>query len=90
MAFAIGEGAIANPATYSFDCNLNVFADPIEWLKHGRDGTVIIRWSGCFDKLRDAPRVAVDEDHPSHIQARHETGSHAGGSGAFKQQIAAA
>ncbi|MDW9488836.1 hypothetical protein GOA64_23370 [Sinorhizobium meliloti] len=58
-AFAIGEDSIHAAATYSFDACLNVFADPVQWLRAGRDGIVIVDWSQTFDRLRDVPRIAV-------------------------------
>ena len=60
-AFALGEDAICNPGTYAFDCDLNVFADPLDWLRSKRDGCVIIDWQRCWSRLHDVPRVAVDE-----------------------------
>jgi len=61
-AFALGEAAITDAATYSFDGTLNVFADPLTWLQHKRDGIVIIEWGLTFDRLRHAPRIAVQEE----------------------------
>lgn len=62
-AFALGEAVVDNPATYSFDCNLNIFADPLEWLRANRDGIVVLpqRWPFAFDRLRDAPKIAIAE-----------------------------
>ncbi|RLP22753.1 hypothetical protein [Mesorhizobium sp. YM1C-6-2] len=60
-AFALGEDIVDNPGTYAFDCNLNIFADPLEWLRANRDGIVIIDWRRAFDRLRDVPRVAIAE-----------------------------
>lgn len=60
-AFAIGEVSIDNPATYAFDCNLNIYKSPIDWLYADRDGIVVIDWARAFDWLRDAPRIAVAE-----------------------------
>jgi hypothetical protein len=62
-AFALGQEIICQPATYSFDCALNIFADPIDWLRAGRDGVVVLpdRWSAAFDWLRDCPRIALAE-----------------------------
>lgn len=61
--FALGEQIIGDPATFSFDCALNIFADPIDWLRARRDGIVILpdRWSDAFDRLRDCPRIALAE-----------------------------
>jgi len=62
-AFALGEEIIDRPGTYSFDCNLNIFADPLDWLRARRDGIVIVpsQWSLAFDRLRDVPRIAIAE-----------------------------
>lgn len=60
-AFALGEAAVGNPATFAFDCNLNIFENPMDWLRAGRDGIVILKWRWAFDRLRDVPRIAVDE-----------------------------
>lgn len=60
-AFALGEDAIHNPATFSFDGHLNIFSDPLDWLRAKRDGIVVLDWTRAFDWLRDCPRVSVDE-----------------------------
>jgi hypothetical protein len=60
-AFALGEDNIVNAATYAFDTHLHLFADPMDWLRDGGNGAVVIDWSRAFDRLRDAPRLAVDE-----------------------------
>jgi hypothetical protein len=60
-AFALGEDAIYNAETYAFDCHLNIFPDPLEWLRDGCDGIVVLDWSRAFDTLRDCPRIAVQE-----------------------------
>lgn len=62
-AFALGEHLIDSPATYAFDCNLNIFADPLDWLRAKRDGIVVLpgRWPLAFERLRDAPRIAIAE-----------------------------
>ncbi|MDX0800688.1 hypothetical protein QC756_09120 [Sinorhizobium meliloti] len=59
--FAIGEDAVTNSATYAFDHCLNIFTNPIHWLRADRDGCVIIDWSQAFDRLCDCPRIAVAE-----------------------------
>ena len=59
--FAIGQDAIDNPGTYSFDCALNVFESPLDWLHAKGDGIVVLDWSRAFDRLRDCPRIAVAE-----------------------------
>ena len=60
-AFALGAEAIETAATYSFDCTLNIFRDPLEWLRSGRDGIVVLDWSLAFERLRHAPRIAIKE-----------------------------
>jgi len=60
-AFALGEDIIYNPGTYAFDCNLNIFAEPLDWLRANRDGIVVIDWLRAFDRLRDVPRIAIAE-----------------------------
>jgi hypothetical protein len=61
--FALGQDIIGEAATYSFDCALNVFENPMDWLRSGRDGIVVLpnRWPMAFDRLRDCPRIAVAE-----------------------------
>lgn len=61
-SFALNEAHIWNPATYSFDANLNVFSDVLDWLRADCDGVVIIDWSRAFDQLREAPRIAIAEN----------------------------
>jgi hypothetical protein len=62
-AFALGQERIGEAATYSFDCALNIFDDPLDWLRANRDGIVVLpnRWQDAFDRLRDAPRIAIAE-----------------------------
>lgn len=60
-SFALGEAAIDDATTYAFDAWLNIYADPLDWLRAGRDGCVILDWSRAFDRLRYAPRLAVAE-----------------------------
>jgi hypothetical protein len=59
--FALGQAAIDEAATYSFDCSLNIFEDPMDWLRSRRDGIVVLDWTRAFDRLRDAPRIALAE-----------------------------
>jgi hypothetical protein len=60
-AFALGEEAVDNPGTDAFDCALNIFADPLDWLRASRDGIVVLDWSRAFERLRDVPRIAIAE-----------------------------
>ncbi|AMS42473.1 hypothetical protein [Aminobacter aminovorans] len=59
--FALGQAVIDEAATYSFDCALNVFDNPLGWLLAKRDGIVVLDWTRAFDRLRDAPRIALAE-----------------------------
>jgi len=74
--FALGQASIDNPGTYSFDCHLNIFGDPLDWFRAGRDGCVVLDWSRAFDWLRDCPRIAVAEEVLSqfekHMQPAHQ------------------
>lgn len=60
-AFALGEDAIYNPGTYAFDCHLNIWPDPLAWLRAKCDGCVILDWPRAWSRLQDAPRIAVHE-----------------------------
>lgn len=60
-AFALNEEWIDNAAVCSFDANLNIYATVMDWLRAGCDGIVVLDWSRAFDRLRDTPRIAIDE-----------------------------
>lgn len=60
-AFALGEDAIDAAATYALGESLNIFADPLDWLRAGCSGCVVIDWRQAFDRLRHCPKVAVAE-----------------------------
>lgn len=60
-AIALGDDNISNAATYSFDCFLHLYTDPWDWLRDKGRGAVILDWSRAFERLRHAPRIAVDE-----------------------------
>lgn len=74
-SFALGEAVISNPGTYSMDGRLNLFPDPLDWLRAGRDGIVVRDWSRAFDQLRDVPRIAVHghllKTYQQHMRPRH-------------------
>lgn len=57
--FALGEEQIENTGLYSFEGYLRIHADPVEWLRSGRDGVFVLDWSRAFDRLRYCPRIAV-------------------------------
>ena len=59
-AFALGEAVVVDPWTYSFTGKLNVYADPLDWLRAGRDGIVIVDWGRTWSRLQDCPQIAVD------------------------------
>ncbi|ANK84164.1 hypothetical protein AMJ97_CH00519 [Rhizobium sp. N1314] len=60
-SFALGEAAVGNAATFSFGNALHLYASPLDWLRAGRDGCVVLNWRLAFDKLRHCPRVAIAE-----------------------------
>ena len=60
-AFALNEEQIDNPATTAFGQHLKIFGNPIDWLRHNRDGAVIVRWGDAFERLRDVPSIAIDQ-----------------------------
>lgn len=62
-AFALGEDLIDNAGTYSIGGALTVFTEPLAWLLARRDGIVVLpsQWHRAFDRLRDAPRIALAE-----------------------------
>lgn len=60
-AFALGEDNIKDASTYSFDSHLHLYPDVLSWLRDGGRGVVVLDWSRAFDRLRDAPRIAVSE-----------------------------
>lgn len=60
-AFALGEENLQNPWATALDRYLNVFEDPLEWLRDSRRGIVIIKWKEAFDRLRDCPALAIPE-----------------------------
>lgn len=60
-SFALNERAIDAASTYALGFALNIFESPLDWLRAGRDGIVIVAWDRAFDRLRNAPRIAVAE-----------------------------
>ncbi|MEQ8448232.1 MAG: hypothetical protein RIB97_00960 [Nitratireductor sp.] len=60
-AFALGEAAIDDPATCAFGGHLNLWPDPLSWLRAKCDGCVILDWSRAWFRLHDVPRIAVHE-----------------------------
>ena len=76
-AFALGEEIIWDASTYSFDCALNIFSDPLDWLRARRDGIVVLDW---YLRFRSAPRCPTDRCHRRHLATLptpHEAIAHA-------------
>ncbi len=59
--FALGQDLASNPYICGMGTWLNIYADPISWLRNDRSGLVILRWEWCFEFLRDVARIAVEE-----------------------------
>ncbi|MBY5879846.1 hypothetical protein HFN46_11825 [Rhizobium leguminosarum] len=60
-AFALGELAIGNAATYALEGRLHIHATVGRWIIAGGTGIVVIDWRRAYDMLKDAPRIRVDE-----------------------------
>jgi hypothetical protein len=60
-AFALGEEQIRAATTYDFGGALSIHIDPLEWLRSGAHGVVVIDWRRAFDMLRDADRIQLPE-----------------------------
>ncbi len=61
-AFAIEQDAIFNPATYAFGGALHVHRTPIEWLRAGRRGIVILRPDLAHAYLAQRDRLAFEDE----------------------------
>ena len=74
-SFALGEELIDNPGTTALDQWLNIFADPLQWLQHERNGIVVLNWGDAFERLRDVTRIAVAETilstYQKHMKPKH-------------------
>ncbi|MEP7241430.1 MAG: hypothetical protein ABI697_11135 [Devosia sp.] len=60
-AFALGEDNLSNAASFAFDCSLHICETPFNWLLDRGRGVVVLDWSRAFDRLRNAPRLAIAE-----------------------------
>jgi hypothetical protein len=59
VAFCLGDiDAALNPATYFAGGVLRIHRTPLDWLKAGRDGLVILKPKLCWAYLRNVPRLA--------------------------------
>ena len=61
QAFSLWQHIIWNAGTYTFDQALNIYANPIEWLRSYRDGIVVFDWEQAYYSLRDCPRISLLE-----------------------------
>ena len=70
VAFALGEDAIGNPASYFMGDALWVHRDPLAWLKADREGIVIVQPRFTYAYLRHTPRLAFSSaTHARQVQA---------------------
>jgi len=68
-AFALGQDAIWNPASYFMDSALRVHRTPLEWLKADRDGIVIVQQDLTYAYLRNVRRLSfADPVHARHVE----------------------
>ena len=66
-AFCLGDADdIFNPATYFRDGYLRIHASPLEWLRAGRDGIVILRRDFAYAHLRFCRQLLCDD--PAHAE----------------------
>ncbi len=70
IAFAIGEEHIDNPGVTALGGALKVWCNPLEWLRAGRDGMVVLRPELTWIRLNHIPRIqARDQQHL--VELRH-------------------
>jgi hypothetical protein len=63
-AFALGQDQIDSAATYFAEGGLLVHRSPLDWLRAGRKGIVIMRPEWAAERLRNVPRlIAADVGH---------------------------
>jgi hypothetical protein len=64
-AFCLGDvDQCFNPATWFDGDGLRLHRDPLDWLRAGRDGIVILKPKLCWAHLRNVPRViCADIEH---------------------------
>ena len=71
-AFALGEDAIWNPASYFMGTALRVHRTPLEWLKADRDGIVIVKPELTHAYLRDADISFADDLYARQVKRWRE------------------
>ena len=69
-AFCIGDAdQIYNPATWFANGGLKIHKTPLEWLRAGRQGIVIVRSRPTYAHLRHVPRLIFDDvEHAEQVQ----------------------
>ena len=69
VAFALGEAAIWNPASWFMGGGLKVHRTPLEWLKDDRGGICIVRRELTYAMLKHVPRlVFADAPHARQVK----------------------
>lgn len=60
-AFALWEHLIWNAGSCSLGNALNIYADPIDWLRNNRNGIVVFDWKRAYFMLGYCPRICLPE-----------------------------
>lgn len=75
-AFALGEEAIFNAGTYSLEGTLEIWTDPVDWLRNHRNGIVILDWKDAYERLRHCPSITIPQslvaNWRTHWKPQHE------------------
>ena len=61
VAALLGEGMLANPATFYRRRPVLIFRSPVTWLAHDRNGIVIVDSVGAVLRLADVPAIAAED-----------------------------
>jgi hypothetical protein len=71
-AFALGDvDQCFNPATWFDGGGLHIHADPLDWLRAGQAGIVILKPELCWGHLRHVPRVICSNDITAGLVHKH-------------------
>ena len=69
VAFALGQEAIWNPATYFMGEALKVHTTPLEWLRADREGICIVQSRYTYPQLSHVERLQfADRDHAQRVK----------------------
>jgi hypothetical protein len=69
--FCIGDvGQCFNPATY-FDGGLRIHRGPLDWLRAGCEGIVILQPKLCYPYLKNARRVICTDETVANLVHKH-------------------